>query len=166
MKLCNILSLLYLIFVSSCGTTKYPIIATGIDQTDNTKYEIKHVKDGCCGCSGILINTIQNIDIKSQLFIESNEGCPYNHVKYYFHYIPSRLIAGIDTLIGVTDSSYIYPITNTDKIALSKVDSFISTQNSSAYRIRKINITGYRKVTKLDREKIILRPILPHRVWH
>jgi len=116
------------------------------------------VLDGCCGCSGVLVNTFQADKLQSQLFIESNEGCPFYKTKYNFYYSSTGSLIRVDTLIAVTDSSFTYPLTNIDNITLAKVDSFIARQNPSLYRIRKIDIKGYRDKTPADKDKLMLIP--------
>jgi hypothetical protein len=154
MKSCSCFIISFIaILLASCGMTTYSFISSGIDQANNTRFNIKHVRDGCCGCSGILVNTFENNKLQSQLFIESNEACPFNRTKYYFNYSPNGNMSSVDTLIAVSDNSFRYPVTNTDKIALTKVDSFIAVQNSS-YRLRKIEITGYREKSEADKGKV------------
>lgn len=144
-------SILATLFLVSCGTTTYTLISNGRGQMNETRFNLKHVKTGCCGCSGVLVNTFLLDKLQSRLFIESNEGCPFNQTKFNFHYSSNGEIAKIDTLIAVVDSSFKYPITDIDKMALTIVDSFIATQNSSLYKVRKIDITGYRDKTPADK---------------
>ena len=142
----------------SCGGATYKLISNGTGYTNDTRFNIKHVLDGCCGCSGVLVNTFHGAQLQSQLFVESNEGCPFNWTKYNFHYSQNGSLTQVDTLIAVADSSFKYPITEIDRIALTKVDSFIATQNSSLYRLRKIDIRGYRDKTQTDKDKLMLLP--------
>ena len=144
--------------LTSCIKTTYKLISKGSGTTQDVKYTIKNVLPPCCGCSGVLVNTFKSNKLQSQLFIESNEGCPYNWTKYYFYYSTEGTLFQIDTLIAVTDSSFKYPITDIDKIALIKVDSFMSIQNSSLYRLAKINITGYRDKKPSDSRSLRLLP--------
>jgi hypothetical protein len=153
--------ILFLGLFASCATTNLSVIATGNEQFDNTRFIVKHLRDGCCGCAGVLVDTYKLDKLQSQLFIESNSACPYNWTKFNFTYLSNGSLSKIDTLIAVDDSSFTYPITNTDKIALSKVDSFILTQNSTYYRIRKIDIKGYRNLIEADKGKIyFIKPLI------
>jgi hypothetical protein len=154
----NIIISITTLFLISCGGTTYKLISNGTGHTKDTRFNIKHVLDGCCGCSGVLVNTFQGDKLQSQLFVESNEACPYNWTKYNFHYSQSGSLIQVDTLIAVADSSFKYPISDIDRIALTKVDSFIATQNSSLYRVRKIDIKGYRDKTHADKDKLMLLP--------
>ena len=154
----KIIVILFLMFFVSCGTTKLSVIAAGIEQSDNTRFFVKLIKDGCCGCAGVLVDTYKLNRLQSQLFIESNSACPYNWTKFNYYYLPNGGFSKIDTLIAVDDNSFTYPITNTDKIALARVDSFISTQNSTYYRIKKVDIKGYRDLVQADKEKIYFIP--------
>lgn len=142
----------------SCGAITYTFIAGGTDYQTDTRFNIKHIKDGCCGCSGILVNSFRNDKIESQLFVESNDGCPFNSTKFNFHYSRNGNLIKVDTLIAVIDDSFQYPITDIDKIALIKIDSFIAVQNSTTYPIRKIDIKGYRDKTESDKDKLMLLP--------
>ena len=154
----KIVFFILLLVIFSCGQTTYKLIGSGIDQSSNTSFNIKHVLDGCCGCSGILVNTFQHDKLQSQLFIESNESCPYHWTKFNFYYSQGGEIAKIDTLIAVADTSFSYPITRVDSIALIKVDNFISAQTSSTYKVRKIDIKGYRDKTLADSNNLMLLP--------
>lgn len=159
MKLTKLSELLIVtVFLTSCGTATYSFITDGIGQTQDTRFNIKHVKDGCCGCSGVLVNSFLLDKLQSQLFIESNDACPFAWTKFNFHYSESGRLTKVDTLIAVADSTYQYPVTDIDKLALAKVDSFIATQNSRLYRLRNIDIKGYRNKTQLDSDKLMLLP--------
>lgn len=153
-------SILAVLLLISCGTTTYTLISNGRGQMTDTRFNVKHVKTGCCGCSGVLVNTFFLDKLQSQLFIESNEGCPFNQTKFNFHYSSNGKIAKVDTLIAVADNSFKYPITEFDKLALAKIDSFIAIQNSSLYKIRKIDIKGYRDKTSSDDKLMLLSPRL------
>lgn len=154
----NIILSIAILILASCGGPTYKLISSGTGYENDTRFNVKHILDGCCGCSGVLVNTFHDDKLQSQLFIESNEGCPFNWTKYNFNYSHDGSLIKVDTLIAVVDSSFKYPITQTDKIALSKVDSFIATQNSSLYRIRKIDIKGYRDKEESDKDKLMLLP--------
>src|SRR5690606_10600099 len=145
------------VFLTSCGTMTYSFIAEGVGQTQGTRYNVKHVKDGCCGCSGILVNSFLLGKLQSQLFIESN-GCPFAWTKFNFHYSENGNLTKVDTLIAVADSNYQYPITDIDKLALVKVDSFIATRNPQLYHLRKIDIKGYRNKTQRDSDELMVLP--------
>ncbi|MDB5203794.1 MAG: hypothetical protein JWQ27_3203 [Ferruginibacter sp.] len=154
MKLLKILTILFLAFLMSCGTTNFSLITSGTEPSDNTRFNVKLVKDGCCGCAGILVNTFRLDELQSQLYVESNESCPYNWTKLNFYYSSNGTLTRTDTLIAVSDNTFTYPITRTDKIALEKAYSFIFKQTVNYYRIRKIDITGYRDATAADNMKI------------
>ena len=153
----QIVRLFFVLVLSSCGSTSYKLIASGIGQPSEIKFNIKHILDRCCGCTGILVNTFQADKLQSQLFIESKEGCPFYWTKFNFHYASNGTTYKVDTLIAVSDSTYQYAITEIDKMALVKIDSFILTQTDSSqyYRVKKIEIKGYRDKNILDNDKMI-----------
>ena len=150
------------LFFLSCAGTNYITIGNGTGSSNDLRFNVKHVI-GCCGCSGVLVNTFKANKLESQLFVESNGGCPFNKTKFKFSYDGKGAISKVDTLIAVSDSSFQYVITETDKLALLKVDSFVDAQSPTdrMYRLTKIAITGYRDKTNLDTEKLmLLAPVL------
>jgi hypothetical protein len=155
----NIVLVLVILLLISCGGTTYKLIGTGVGQSSNTKFNIKHVLD-CCGCSGVLVNTFQDEKLQAQLFVESNEACPYLWTKFNFHYAPNGTTLKVDTLVAVADGTWTYPVTEIDKLALAKIDSFIAAQNSTMYHVRKIDITGYRDKNNTDNKRLMSFPRL------
>lgn len=153
------LKLLFITFVlGSCGVTSYLPIGNGSDVKTGLTFNVKKIREGCCGCSGVLVNTFNKGLLESQLHYEAGQGCPFSSAKFYYRYLPGGQRSGIDTLIAVSDSTFQFPITTVDQLALNKVDSFIQTQTLNSYRLHKVPITGYRNFTSIDRAELKIFP--------
>ena len=103
-------------FLISCGGITYTLFANGTGEKDDIRFNVKHIKDGCCVCSGVLVNSFKNDEIQSQLFVESKNRFLFNSTKFYFPYSINDSLIKVDVMIAVVNTPFQYPVLISTKL--------------------------------------------------
>jgi hypothetical protein len=159
-----------LLLSTGCFRDTYTTLYRGLHTPDSdTWFTVKKAVSGCCGCRGIIINVLKNVPeahrslLQSQFLIESFCGMP--PTKHIFKYDANLELVETEQLIGVTDSSFTIPVTEIDRLALQKADSFMAVDKNEGFKLRSIKITGYRKPTDKEYPGLMFPVYKKKSIW-
>jgi hypothetical protein len=111
--------------------------------SDTTRFEIKFMFSGCCGCTAIYGNIYEGKGLETQFIDEYKCGFG-SPTKFVFKNNEAGDWLEVKGYLAVYDFSYTQPVTPADKQLFKSMDSLIQIQYPAIEKLPFASITGFR----------------------